>query len=172
MDPKLFATVFSTVLIAELGDKTQLATMLYASDASNSRLTVFVASALALIVASALGVLAGSLVAQWVSPGTLMAKIIKPGNDKRPKNRNTKITVHYQGKHIDGRVFDSTFSGEPASFRVREVIKGWQEGVQHVGEGGQIVLYVPPELAYGRRGSAPTIGRYETLIFIIVPVAY
>jgi len=68
MDFKLFATVFGTVFIAELGDKTQLATLLYASDAANSRLTVFFASALALIVASALGVLAGSLVAQFVNP--------------------------------------------------------------------------------------------------------
>ena len=71
MDPKLFATVFGTVFIAELGDKTQLATMLYAADASHSRLTVFVASALALIVASALGVLAGSVVSQFVSPNVL-----------------------------------------------------------------------------------------------------
>ena len=68
MDFKLFATVFGTVFIAELGDKTQLATFLYASDADNSRLTVFLASGLALIVASALGVLAGSLVAQFVNP--------------------------------------------------------------------------------------------------------
>jgi putative Ca2+/H+ antiporter (TMEM165/GDT1 family) len=68
MDFKLFATVFGTVFIAELGDKTQLATLLYASDAANSRLTVFFASALALIVASGLGVLAGSLVAQFVNP--------------------------------------------------------------------------------------------------------
>lgn len=71
MDPKLFATVFGTVFIAELGDKTQLATFLYAADADNSRLTVFVASALALIFASALGVLAGSLVAQLVSPSVV-----------------------------------------------------------------------------------------------------
>lgn len=68
MDLKLFATVFGTVFIAELGDKTQLATLLYAADADNSRLTVFAASALALILASALGVLAGALVAQLVNP--------------------------------------------------------------------------------------------------------
>jgi len=68
MDLKIFATVFSTILVAELGDKTQLATLLYASDASHPRLTVFAASALALVVASALAVLAGSFVAQHVSP--------------------------------------------------------------------------------------------------------
>lgn len=68
MDPKLFATVFITVFIAELGDKTQLATLLYASDASHPRWTVFAASATALVLSSALGVLAGSLVAETVSP--------------------------------------------------------------------------------------------------------
>ena len=68
IDPKLFATVFATVFIAELGDKTQLATLLYASDASHSRVTIFVAAAAALVVSSALGVLAGSLVAEFVNP--------------------------------------------------------------------------------------------------------
>jgi putative Ca2+/H+ antiporter (TMEM165/GDT1 family) len=68
MDLKLFATVFSTVFVAELGDKTQLATLLYASDASHPKLTVFAASAAALVLTSALGVLAGSLVADYANP--------------------------------------------------------------------------------------------------------
>ena len=68
MDLRLFATVFSTVFIAELGDKTQLATLLYAADASHPRLTVFAASAAALVVTSGIGVLAGSLLAQYVDP--------------------------------------------------------------------------------------------------------
>ena len=68
MDLKLFATVFSTIFVAELGDKTQLATLLYASDASHPKLTVFAASGAALLLASALGVLAGSLVAGHVNP--------------------------------------------------------------------------------------------------------
>jgi putative Ca2+/H+ antiporter (TMEM165/GDT1 family) len=68
MDLKLFATVFSTVFIAELGDKTQLATLLYASDASHPKLTVFVASAAALIATSGIAVLAGSFVSQYVDP--------------------------------------------------------------------------------------------------------
>lgn len=66
MDIRLFATVFSTVFLAELGDKTQLATILYASDASHARLTVFAASAAALVLTSALGVLAGSFVSQYL----------------------------------------------------------------------------------------------------------
>lgn len=68
MDLKLFATVFGTIFIAELGDKTQLATVLYASDAAHPKLTVFAASAAALILSSALGVLAGSFVAEYVNP--------------------------------------------------------------------------------------------------------
>ena len=68
MDPKLFATVFASVFLAELGDKTQLATLLYASDAERSKLTVFAAAASALVLTSALGVLAGSLVGQYVRP--------------------------------------------------------------------------------------------------------
>jgi putative Ca2+/H+ antiporter (TMEM165/GDT1 family) len=68
MDFRLFATVFSTVFIAELGDKTQLATLLYASDATHPKLTVFAASASALVLTSALGVLAGSIVSEYVSP--------------------------------------------------------------------------------------------------------
>jgi putative Ca2+/H+ antiporter (TMEM165/GDT1 family) len=66
MDLKLFATVFSTVFIAELGDKTQLATLLYAADAAHPKLTVFAASAAALVLTSGLGVLAGSFVSEHV----------------------------------------------------------------------------------------------------------
>lgn len=68
MNWTLFATVFGTIFVAELGDKTQLATLLYASDASHSKLTVFAASAAALVVTSALGVVAGSLLAEYVNP--------------------------------------------------------------------------------------------------------
>jgi len=68
MDPRLFVTVFSTVFIAELGDKTQLATVLYAADRTHPRLTVFVAAATALIISSAVGVLAGSVLAEYVHP--------------------------------------------------------------------------------------------------------
>ena len=68
MDLKLFATVFATVFVAELGDKTQLATLLYASDAEHPKLTVFAASAAALVLTSALGVLGGALISEHVSP--------------------------------------------------------------------------------------------------------
>lgn len=68
MDWKLFATVFGTVFLAELGDKTQLATMLFASRSALSLWTVFLAAAAALVLASGLGVMAGAVVAQYVNP--------------------------------------------------------------------------------------------------------
>lgn len=68
MDPRLFATVFVTIFVAELGDKTQLATVLYATDAEHPKTTIFLASAAALVLSSALGVLAGSWLAEWSNP--------------------------------------------------------------------------------------------------------
>ncbi len=67
MDLKILLTVFVAVFIAELGDKTQLATMLFAADKEVNKFTVFLGASLALIVASAIGVLAGTLVSQYVS---------------------------------------------------------------------------------------------------------
>ena len=67
MDWKIFLTVFASVPIAELGDKTQLATMLFAADKEVSRTTVFLAASAALVVASGLGVLAGSVLTQMIS---------------------------------------------------------------------------------------------------------
>jgi putative Ca2+/H+ antiporter (TMEM165/GDT1 family) len=71
MDLRLFATVFATVFVAELGDKTQLATLLYAAEARNSKLVVFAAAAAALVLTSALGVLAGAFLSQRLSPRLL-----------------------------------------------------------------------------------------------------
>lgn len=67
MEWKIFFTVLATVFIAELGDKTQLATMLFAADSEVSKLTVFFAASVALILASALGVLAGSLMSEFIN---------------------------------------------------------------------------------------------------------
>lgn len=71
MDIKIFLTVFATVFIAELGDKTQLATMLFATDKEAGKVTIFLAASAALIVASALGVLAGSMVSEYINEKTL-----------------------------------------------------------------------------------------------------
>ncbi len=67
MDWKIFLTIFASVFIAELGDKTQLATMLFAADKEVSKYTVFLAASAALIVATAVGVLAGSLLSEYIN---------------------------------------------------------------------------------------------------------
>ena len=71
MDIKTFLTVFTTVFLAELGDKTQLATMLFATEQQVSKWTVFFGAACALVVASALGVVAGTVLTQYLSPNHL-----------------------------------------------------------------------------------------------------
>ena len=71
MNLKIFLTIFITVFLAELGDKTQFATMLFATDRANSKLTIFLAASLALIAATAIGVLAGHILSQFISEKTL-----------------------------------------------------------------------------------------------------
>jgi putative Ca2+/H+ antiporter (TMEM165/GDT1 family) len=71
MDLRLFATVFTTVFVAELGDKTQLATLLYAAEGAHPKWTVFLAASAALVLTSALGVLAGSALSQYLDPKLL-----------------------------------------------------------------------------------------------------
>ena len=71
MSVKLFFTIFTTVFLAELGDKTQIATMLFATDRGNSKLTIFLAASLALVAATAIGVLAGHLLSQHINEKTL-----------------------------------------------------------------------------------------------------
>ena len=83
MDLKILLTVFTTVFIAELGDKTQLATLLFAAEKDVSKLTVFLGSSLALIAASGIGVFAGAQLSQYISGKTL--------NDMSPKSRSSAL---------------------------------------------------------------------------------
>ena len=75
-------------------------------------------------------------------------------------------TVHYTGTLLDGTVFDSSVQrGEPAEFPVNRLIQGWTEALQLMQVGDKWMLYIPPELAYGNRGSGNLIGPDETLVF-------
>jgi FKBP-type peptidyl-prolyl cis-trans isomerase len=101
------------------------------------------------------------------TPSGLQYKIILPGNDKKPKSTD-KVRVHYKGSFLDGKVFDSSIeSKKPAEFPLTGVIKGWTEGLQLIGEGGKMILYVPAELGYGDDGYPPVIPPSTTLIFEI-----
>jgi FKBP-type peptidyl-prolyl cis-trans isomerase FklB len=75
------------------------------------------------------------------------------------------VEVHYEGALVDGTVFDSSFDrGEPVSFRVDQVIEGWQEALQMMSVGDTWEIVIPSELAYGAQGQGP-IGPHETLVF-------
>ncbi len=71
MDLKVLATVFAAIFIAELGDKTQIATMLFASDSNTSKWTIFIGASLALIATTALGIVAGGVLAHYINPKVL-----------------------------------------------------------------------------------------------------
>ena len=94
----------------------------------------------------------------------LQYKILITGNGRKPKPKS-KVRVHYRGLLIDGRQFDSSFeSDEPVEFRLTKVIKGWIEGIQLMPAGSVFVFLIPPELAYGEKGSG-VIPPDATLIF-------
>ena len=95
----------------------------------------------------------------------LQYEVISNGTGPKPTIEDN-VTTHYHGTLIDGTVFDSSVDrGEPASFPVGGVIKGWTEALQLMSVGSKWKLYVPYDLAYGERGAGPQIGPYSTLIF-------
>ncbi|WP_043587985.1 FKBP-type peptidyl-prolyl cis-trans isomerase [Geminisphaera colitermitum] len=98
-------------------------------------------------------------------PSGLAYEIIAESNGDKPKAADT-VKVHYTGKLVDGTVFDSSVErGEPAEFPLNGVIPGWTEGLQLVGKGGKIKLYVPSELGYGAQGAGGKIPGFATLVF-------
>lgn len=98
-------------------------------------------------------------------PSGLQYEVLRAGNGPSPKATD-KVTVHYHGTLIDGTVFDSSVErGQPASFPVNGVIKGWVEALQLMKVGDKWKLFIPSELAYGSRGAGGDIGPNEALIF-------
>ncbi len=101
----------------------------------------------------------------------LQYKIIKAGDGATPKPED-KVIAHYKGTLLDGTTFDSSYDrGEPATFPVQGVIKGWQEALGLMKEGAKWELVIPANLAYGPRGAGQLIGPNETLKFEIELVA-
>lgn len=100
-----------------------------------------------------------------VLPSGLQYKVIKEGNDKMAGKTDT-VRCHYEGRFINGQVFDSSYKrGVPAEFGVNQVIKGWTEALQLMGEGAEWELYIPYDLAYGEAGAHGSIPPYSALIF-------
>lgn len=100
-----------------------------------------------------------------VTPSGLQYEVIKEGSGPRPTAEST-VKVHYHGTTIDGEVFDSSVEkGEPATFPLGGVIKGWTEGLQLMTVGSKYKLYIPNELAYGARKAGAKIDPYSALVF-------
>lgn len=96
----------------------------------------------------------------------LLYKVIKEGDGAMPTD-TSEVEVHYEGKLVDGTVFDSSYKrGETATFAVNQVIKGWSEAVKLMKVGAEYEVCLPYEIAYGERGTRG-IPPYSTLIFKI-----
>ncbi len=95
----------------------------------------------------------------------LQYKVIKDGTGAQPKATDT-VTVNYRGTLINGTEFDSSYKrGQPATFPLNGVIKGWTEGVQLMKVGSKYQFFIPPNLAYGERSVGPDIAPNSMLIF-------
>lgn len=97
----------------------------------------------------------------------LQYRVLRAGAGKKPTAAQ-KVKVHYHGWLDNGKVFDSSYErGETIEFGLNQVIKGWTEGMQLVGEGGMIELVIPARLGYGDRGAGNVIPGGATLHFLV-----
>ncbi|MBF0454304.1 MAG: FKBP-type peptidyl-prolyl cis-trans isomerase [Magnetococcales bacterium] len=95
----------------------------------------------------------------------LQYKILKKGKGARPSAMD-QVTVHYTGTRLDGTVFDSSYKRDkPMTIPLSGVIPGWTEGVQLMNVGSKYQFFIPPKLAYGKKGAGGLIGPESTLIF-------
>jgi FKBP-type peptidyl-prolyl cis-trans isomerase FklB len=100
-------------------------------------------------------------------PSGLQYKVITQGTGPKPVD-GQKVTTHYRGTLIDGKVFDSSYDrGQPATFGVNQVIAGWTEALKLMPVGSKWELYIPYNLAYGERAMGANIPAYSALIFEI-----
>jgi len=100
-----------------------------------------------------------------VTSSGLQYLVIREGDGPRPA-MNSKVRVHYEGRLLDGTVFDSSVArGEPLEFMLTQVIAGWTEGLQLMNVGSKYRLYIPARLGYGERGAGQAIPPCAALIF-------
>jgi FKBP-type peptidyl-prolyl cis-trans isomerase FklB len=105
-------------------------------------------------------------------PSGLQYKVMKEGTGQKPSLYQT-VTCHYHGTLITGEVFDSSVQrGQPASFPLNAVIKGWIEALQLMPAGSSWRLFIPPQLAYGDRQVSAKIGPNATLIFDVELISF
>lgn len=98
-------------------------------------------------------------------PSGLQYQVIKEGNGRRPKATD-KVKCHYEGMLVDGTLFDSSMQrGEPATFPLNGVIKGWTEGLQLMQEGAKYRFFIPYHLGYGENGAGASIPPFAALVF-------
>lgn len=103
----------------------------------------------------------------YTTESGLQYKIITRGTGPKP-TAESKVTVNYEGRLLDGTVFDSSIKqGKPITFGLNRVIRGWTEGVQLMPVGSKFIFYIPSDLAYGDRGAGNDIPGGATLIFEI-----
>lgn len=94
----------------------------------------------------------------------LQYEVLKKGKGASPKPEDV-VTAHYSGTLPDGTAFDASEAGEPVTFALERVIRGWQEGLALMNKGAKFKLYIPAELAYGTRGAGDVIGPNQVLVF-------
>jgi FKBP-type peptidyl-prolyl cis-trans isomerase FklB len=98
-------------------------------------------------------------------PSGLQYLILKTGDGEKP-GPATMVTVHYEGSLINGNIFDSSYKrGQPATFGVHQVIRGWTEALQLMPVGSKWRLFIPSSLGYGARGAGGSIPPHATLVF-------